>query len=73
VRSTTASRRTAPRIDDLGLRPLTHDEPLDLYEIIRQRYQRGATIITSNRNALAGQPPSARENWSASARENRPG
>jgi DNA replication protein DnaC len=37
-------------IDDLGLRPLTHDEPLDLYEIVRQRYQHGATIITSNRD-----------------------
>ena len=36
-------------IDDLGLRVLTGDEPLDLYEIIRQRYERGSTIITSNR------------------------
>ncbi|MCB9703053.1 MAG: ATP-binding protein [Myxococcales bacterium] len=36
-------------IDDLGLRPLQHDEPLDLYEIVRQRYQRSATIFTSNR------------------------
>jgi DNA replication protein DnaC len=36
-------------IDDLGLRGLTGDEPLDLYEIIRQRYERGSTIITSNR------------------------
>lgn len=36
-------------IDDLGLRPLAYDEPLDLYEIVRQRYQHGATIITSNR------------------------
>ncbi len=37
-------------IDDLGLRPLVHDEPIDLYEIIRQRYQRAATIMTSNRS-----------------------
>lgn len=37
-------------IDDLGLRPLTHDEPVDLYEIIRQRYERASTIITSNRD-----------------------
>ncbi|WP_434424253.1 ATP-binding protein [Nannocystis pusilla] len=37
-------------IDDLGLRPLEHDEPLDLYEVIRQRYERGALIITSNRS-----------------------
>lgn len=36
-------------IDDLGLRPLQHDEPLDLYEVFRQRYERGAMIITSNR------------------------
>jgi DNA replication protein DnaC len=36
-------------VDDLGLRPLTQDEPIDLYEIIRQRYQRASTIITSNR------------------------
>lgn len=37
-------------IDDLGLRPLAHDEPLDLFEIIRQRYERGSIIITSNRD-----------------------
>jgi DNA replication protein DnaC len=36
-------------VDDLGLRPLTGDEPIDFYEIIRQRYQHGATILTSNR------------------------
>lgn len=36
-------------IDDLGLRPLENDEPIDLYEVIRQRYERGAMIITSNR------------------------
>ena len=37
-------------IDDLGLRPLVSDEPIDLYEIIRKRYERGSTIITSNRD-----------------------
>src|SRR5688572_5774027 len=37
-------------IDDLGLRPLVGDEPIDLYEIIRQRYERGSTIVTSNRD-----------------------
>lgn len=37
-------------IDDLGLHPLNGDEPADLYEIIRRRYERGATIITSNRD-----------------------
>lgn len=36
-------------VDDLGLRPLEHQEPIDLYEVVRQRYERGATIITSNR------------------------
>lgn len=45
-------RFTSPElliVDDLGLRPLEHDEPIDLYEIIRQRYERGSMIITSNR------------------------
>lgn len=36
-------------IDDLGLYPLQHDEPTDLYEIIRLRYETGSTVITSNR------------------------
>ncbi len=36
-------------IDDLGLRPLEGDEPIDLYEIIRRRYERGSMIVTSNR------------------------
>lgn len=36
-------------IDDLGLRPLERDEPLDLYEIIRARYETGSMILTSNR------------------------
>jgi len=52
-------RLTSPEvlvIDDLGLRPLVGDEPIDLYEIIRQRYQHGSTIITSNR-ALDEWPP----------------
>lgn len=43
-------------IDDLGLRALTGDEPIDLYEIIRRRYERTSTIITSNR-AIAEWPP----------------
>jgi DNA replication protein DnaC len=43
-------------IDDLGLRPLTLDEPVDLYEIIRRRYQHGATIITSNRDVEEWHP-----------------
>ena len=31
-----------------GLHPLRGDEPIDLYEIVRLRYQRASTIITSN-------------------------
>ena len=36
-------------IDDLGLRALTSDEPIDLYDIIRLRHERASTIVTSNR------------------------
>jgi len=45
-------RFTSPElliVDDLGLRPLEGEEPIDLYEVIRQRYERGAMIVTSNR------------------------
>lgn len=45
-------RFTAPElliVDDLGLRPLDGDEPIDLYEVIRQRYERGSIVVTSNR------------------------
>jgi DNA replication protein DnaC len=38
-------------VDDLGLMPLKGDEPADLYEIIRLRYERRSMIITSNRSA----------------------
>lgn len=37
-------------IDDLGLTPLSGEAPLDLYEVIRLRYERGAMLITSNRD-----------------------
>ncbi|MFU8805314.1 MAG: IS21-like element helper ATPase IstB [Bradymonadaceae bacterium] len=37
-------------IDDIGLRPLAHDEPIDLFEIIRRRYEQGSIILTSNRD-----------------------
>ena len=37
-------------IDDLGLMPLAGEAPLDLYEVIRQRYEKGAMLITSNRS-----------------------
>lgn len=37
-------------VDDVGLRPLRDYEPEDLYEVIRQRYERSATVFTSNRS-----------------------
>jgi DNA replication protein DnaC len=37
-------------IDDLGLRPLSGEEALDLYEIIRTRYQKASLLLTSNRD-----------------------
>lgn len=37
-------------IDDLGLRSLKGEEPIDLYEIVRLRYERASTVITSNRD-----------------------
>ena len=43
-------------IDDLGLRPLTGEEPIDLYEVIRRRYERASTIITSNRSLTEWMP-----------------
>ncbi|GMU05426.1 hypothetical protein ASNO1_16790 [Corallococcus caeni] len=43
-------------IDDLGLRGLSQDEPMDLYEVVRQRYERKSTVITSNR-AIEEWPP----------------
>ena len=53
-------------IDDLGLRNLRDDEPLDLYEIIRGRYERGSLIITSNR-AVEEWPPLFRDDLLAGA------
>jgi DNA replication protein DnaC len=43
-------------IDDLGLHPLRHDEPTDLYELIRVRYEAAPIVITSNR-AIEEWPP----------------
>jgi len=46
------ARFTAPDVlivDDVGLRPLEAEEPIDLYEVIRGRYERGSTVLTSNR------------------------
>ena len=42
-------------VDDLGLRPLRGEAPYDLYEVIRRRYERGATIWTSNRDVRGGE------------------
>jgi DNA replication protein DnaC len=42
-------------VDDLGLRPLRGEAPYDLYEVIRRRYERGATIWTSNRDMEGGE------------------
>jgi DNA replication protein DnaC len=45
-------RFTAPDVlilDDVGLRPLEGEEPIDLYEVIKARYERGSMIVTSNR------------------------
>jgi DNA replication protein DnaC len=37
-------------LDDLGLRPLKDEEPLDLYDVLRGRYERGSIVVTSNRD-----------------------
>jgi DNA replication protein DnaC len=36
-------------LDDFGLKPLPPAGPEDFYEVINERYERGALIITSNR------------------------
>ena len=36
-------------LDDLGLRPLSSKDAMDLYELIHLRYERGALLCTSNR------------------------
>ena len=62
-------RFTAPDllvVDDLGLRPLDGDEPIDLYEVVRARYERGSMIVTSNR-ALEEWYPLFRDDLMASA------
>jgi DNA replication protein DnaC len=43
-------------IDDLGLRPLSGDEPIDFYEVIRRRYERASMIVTSNRDLQEWHP-----------------
>jgi DNA replication protein DnaC len=35
-------------IDDFGLKPLRAPADEDLHDLIAERYERGATIVTSN-------------------------
>jgi len=36
-------------IDDFGLKPLISPAPEDLYDVINERYEKGAILLTSNR------------------------
>ena len=36
-------------IDDFGLKPLRPPGPEDFYDVINERYEKGATLVTSNR------------------------
>jgi DNA replication protein DnaC len=36
-------------IDDFGLKPLRSPAPEDFYDVINERYERAATVVTSNR------------------------
>lgn len=36
-------------IDDFGLKPLRSPAPEDFYDVINERYEKGATLVTSNR------------------------
>ena len=36
-------------MDDFGLKPLTSPGPEDLYDVINERYEKGAMLLTSNR------------------------
>lgn len=44
-------------VDDVGLRPLRDEEPLDLYDLIRGRYERGSLVVTTNRSKEEWFPP----------------
>src|SRR5713226_7168443 len=50
-------------IDDFGLRPLSAQGAEDLYEIIRERYERKSLIRTSNRPSRSGPTPLASRCW----------
>jgi hypothetical protein len=45
--------------DDFGLRFLRRRESEDLYEVINERYERGAILVTSNRSTASGR----RRSW----------
>lgn len=53
-------------LNEFGLRPLSPEMAEDLYELIRERYERKALILTSNR-ALAEWPDAFANNLLASA------
>lgn len=36
-------------LDDFGLKPLPPSGPVDLYDVINGRYERGSLVVTSNR------------------------
>ncbi len=36
-------------LDDFGLKPLSPPGPVDLYDVINERYERGSILLTSNR------------------------
>jgi len=37
-------------IDDFGLRPLRGREPEDFFDVVKARYQKASTVVTSNRS-----------------------
>ena len=37
-------------LDDFGLRPLSENQQMDMFELIRCRYEKSSTVITSNRD-----------------------
>ncbi len=50
-------------LDDFGLKPLVPPAPEDFYDVINERYERGAVIITSNARSLNGQICSTVRCW----------
>ncbi len=58
-------------VDDLGLHPLRGEEPGNLYELIRLRYERGSMVVTSNRDVTEWYPMFGDELLASAAMENR--